>query len=86
MCSQRSWEKFFQRNRFTKEATDWFSIVGQCLFHYVHKPIIRELVGTEEFESYSVESLADHIFRFSLAAIRSPMMMSDAVAAKEALS
>jgi AcrR family transcriptional regulator len=46
-----------------------FSVVGQCLFYRVHRPIARLLVGAEEFDSYSVQSLAEHITRFSLAAI-----------------
>jgi AcrR family transcriptional regulator len=46
-----------------------FSIVGQCLFYYVHKPIIRELVGDAEYESYRIEQIAQHIARFTLAAL-----------------
>lgn len=46
-----------------------FSIVGQCLFYHVHKPIIRELVGPEEYATYDVDLLADHISRFTLAAL-----------------
>ena len=60
-----------------------FSIVGQCLFHYVHKPITRELVGPDEFTEYSVDVLTDHIFRFSLAALSSPMSRSPALSSKE---
>lgn len=46
-----------------------FSIVGQCLFYHVHKAIIRELVGEEEYATYDVERLADHISLFTLAAL-----------------
>jgi hypothetical protein len=48
-----------------------FSIVGQCLFYYVHKPIIKELVGAEEYESYHIDLLADHIAHFTLNSLRS---------------
>lgn len=46
-----------------------FSIVGQCLFYHVHKPIIRELVGSEEYATYNVELLADHIAAFTLSSL-----------------
>ena len=46
-----------------------FSIVGQCLFYHVHKAIIRELVGEEEFATYHVDLLADHVTGFTLAAL-----------------
>ncbi|MBY0586977.1 CerR family C-terminal domain-containing protein [bacterium] len=48
-----------------------FSIVGQCLFYYVHKPIIRELVGDEEYQGYHIDLLADHIARFTLSSLQS---------------
>lgn len=62
-----------------------FSIVGQCLFHYVHRPITSELVGQEEFDSYSVDVLADHIFRFSLASLRSYFSDTVDYSSKEAV-
>jgi len=46
-----------------------FSIVGQVLFYYVHQPIIRLLIGDDEYSRLSVEALADHIANFSLAAM-----------------
>jgi AcrR family transcriptional regulator len=46
-----------------------FSIVGQCLFHRVHKPVVVLLVGEEEYAGYDVELLTDHIAKFSLAAL-----------------
>lgn len=46
-----------------------FSVVGQCLFYRVHRPIARLLVGDAEFDTYDVPKLAEHITRFSLAAI-----------------
>lgn len=46
-----------------------FSIVGQILFYYVNRPIVRLLIGPEAYEQLTVETLADHVTRFSLAAI-----------------
>lgn len=46
-----------------------FSIVGQVLFYYVHQPVIRLLIGNDEYEKLSVKRLADHITDFSLAAM-----------------
>jgi AcrR family transcriptional regulator len=45
------------------------SIVGQCLFHRLHRPIVKLLAGDELYESFSVARLADHVARFSLAAL-----------------
>jgi hypothetical protein len=46
-----------------------FSIVGQCFFHKVARPIVVELVGAEEQAGYDTAVLAEHITRFSLAAL-----------------
>jgi AcrR family transcriptional regulator len=46
-----------------------FSIVGQCIFYKVAGPIISGLFGEEELRSYDAEGLAEHITRFSLAAL-----------------
>jgi AcrR family transcriptional regulator len=47
------------------------SIVGQCLYYRVAGKVVSLLVGSESLEQYySVEQLADHITRFSVAAIR----------------
>lgn len=46
-----------------------FSIVGQCLFHLMAKPIIVLLVGEAEHKAYTLDVLADHIASFSLAAM-----------------
>jgi AcrR family transcriptional regulator len=45
------------------------SIVGQCLFHRVHRPIVKLLAGDRLYESFTVARLAEHITRFSLAAL-----------------
>jgi AcrR family transcriptional regulator len=46
-----------------------FSIVGQCLFYKVHRPIAALLLGTERHGLLNLDLLADHIARFSLAAL-----------------
>ena len=46
-----------------------FSIVGQCLFYYVHRPIAERLTGVDEYRNFSIDRLADHIANFSLAAL-----------------
>jgi TetR/AcrR family transcriptional regulator, regulator of cefoperazone and chloramphenicol sensitivity len=46
-----------------------FSIVGQCLFYYVHRPIAELLIGVDEYRQLSIDRLADHIATFSLTAL-----------------
>jgi TetR/AcrR family transcriptional regulator, regulator of cefoperazone and chloramphenicol sensitivity len=46
-----------------------FSIIGQCVHHALARPIIAELVGEEEYRSFTPERLAEHIAEFSLAAL-----------------
>jgi len=46
-----------------------FSIVGQCLFHRVHWPVVKMMAGEEIFRSFDLARLTDHITRFSLAAL-----------------
>ena len=47
-----------------------FSVVGQCLHYRVAGDVVGMLVGSEELsQHYSLERLADHITRMSLAAI-----------------
>jgi AcrR family transcriptional regulator len=48
-----------------------FSIVGQCLLYRFHRPIGRLLVGDEEYGSYKVEELADHVASFCIHALKS---------------
>ncbi len=53
------------------EAERWlvgFSIVGQVLFYYVHQPIIR-LLMRDATEPPPVTALAEHVTRFTLAAL-----------------
>jgi TetR/AcrR family transcriptional regulator, regulator of cefoperazone and chloramphenicol sensitivity len=46
-----------------------FSIVGQCLFYYIHRPIAELLMGRDEYGALSIDKLADHIADFALAAL-----------------
>jgi AcrR family transcriptional regulator len=46
-----------------------FSIVGQCHFYCSHKPIIRLLVGEDEYQRFDVGALAEHITQFTLRAL-----------------
>jgi AcrR family transcriptional regulator len=47
-----------------------FSIIGQCLHYYHARHVMPLLVGEEEYRSYDVDLLADHVTSFSLAALR----------------
>jgi len=56
----------------TPDAERWLigcSIIGQCLFHKVQKPVIELLMGPEQYGQLTVEILARHITQFSLAGI-----------------
>ncbi len=46
-----------------------FSIVGQCLFYKVHRPIAEVLVGPAGYRQFQTARLAQHITQFSLAAL-----------------
>jgi len=46
-----------------------FSIVGQCLFYKVHRPIAELLLEADSRAMLTIDVLADHIGRFSLAAL-----------------
>jgi hypothetical protein len=46
-----------------------FSIVGQCLFYKVHRPAAELLMGPDNYRKLDLDLLADHIARFSLAAL-----------------
>lgn len=46
-----------------------FSVIGQCLFYRVARPVIANLTGQQSFDKHDAERLAEHIVRFSLAAV-----------------
>lgn len=45
------------------------SIVAQCLFYHQNRPIISLLMGQETFDGLSIDQLAAHVARFTLAAL-----------------
>ena len=47
-----------------------FSIVGQCLFYHFADPVIRNLLGNDEYAALDIDKLADHITQFSLQTIQ----------------
>jgi AcrR family transcriptional regulator len=46
------------------------SIIGQCFYLKIGRPVLSLVVGSEEFQRYDTERLIEHITAFSLAAIR----------------
>lgn len=46
-----------------------FGIVGQCLHYRIAEPIVRLLITPEEFQQNDPAALADHICRWTLAAL-----------------
>jgi len=46
-----------------------FSIVGQCMFHRIHWPVVKLMAGETSFRSLDLTRLTDHISRFCLAAL-----------------
>lgn len=57
-----------------------FSIVGQCLFYYVQRPIVEQLVGPDHYRGLTTDLLADHIANFTLAALVARASTADAAA------
>lgn len=49
-----------------------FSVVGQCLFYRMQEPVAKELVGEAQYATFTVERIAAHIARFTLAALGCP--------------
>jgi len=45
------------------------SIIGQCLYFLYARPIYRGLLGEQKARSLAMDDIADHICRFSLAAL-----------------
>lgn len=46
-----------------------YSVIGQCLFYKMARPVAEGLVGVETFARLDLEFLTDHIAGFSLAAL-----------------
>jgi TetR/AcrR family transcriptional regulator, regulator of cefoperazone and chloramphenicol sensitivity len=46
-----------------------FSVIGQCLYYRMGRPIAERLIGQDSFESLDLDFLTDHITSFCLAAL-----------------
>lgn len=46
------------------------SIVGQCLLYHHSRAVLERLYGPQRYDEAHIQRLADHITRFSLAALR----------------
>ncbi len=46
------------------------SIVGQCLFYHHARPMLERLHPDDSYDADSIDRRAEHIFEFSLAALR----------------
>ncbi len=45
------------------------SIIGQCLYFLYARPVYRRLLGEQKVRSLTIDDIADHICRFSVAAL-----------------
>jgi hypothetical protein len=46
-----------------------FSVIGQCLFYRQNRPITELIFGKDAVAALDLESVSDHVVRFTLAAI-----------------
>jgi TetR/AcrR family transcriptional regulator, regulator of cefoperazone and chloramphenicol sensitivity len=46
-----------------------FSVMGQCLFYRQNRPVAELIFGKTEVSALTVEMVADHVVRFTLAAL-----------------
>jgi AcrR family transcriptional regulator len=46
-----------------------FSIVGQCIYYCQNRPIARLLMGEEDYARLDADAVAEHVTRFTLAAL-----------------
>lgn len=46
-----------------------FSVMGQCLFYRQNRPVAELIFGKESVDALDVASVADHVVRFTLAAL-----------------
>ena len=49
-----------------------FSIVGQCLFYKMNRPVARLLIGEAEFDRLDADRIAEHVIGFTLRALGVP--------------
>lgn len=46
-----------------------FSVIGQCLFYRQNRPVAELIFGKDEVSALSADAVADHVVRFTLAAL-----------------
>jgi len=46
------------------------SVLGQCLYYYRARPVIERMAPQQQFELADVEQIAEHITKFSVAALK----------------
>src|SRR5262245_52082043 len=46
-----------------------FSVIGQCLFYRQNRPVTELIFGKEAVDALTVDAVADHVVRFTLAAL-----------------
>lgn len=54
-----------------------FSIIGQCLFYRIAGDVVEMLATPDDQDHFAIEQLAEHITRFSLAAISGTFRFDD---------
>jgi AcrR family transcriptional regulator len=55
-----------------------FSVIGQCLYYRMGRPIAERLIGPEAFAALDLDFLTDHIASFCLAALGCTPALNDA--------
>jgi len=46
-----------------------FSIIGQCLYYRQNRPVSELIFGKDHLDALTADAVADHVVRFSLAAL-----------------
>lgn len=46
-----------------------FSVIGQCLFYRQNRPVAELIFGKEQVSALTADAVADHVVRFTLAAL-----------------
>ena len=56
-----------------------FSVMGQCLFYRQNRPIAELIFGKDHLDSLTVDMVADHVVRFTLAALGHGSFLAEGV-------
>ena len=54
-----------------------FSIIGQCLFYRIAGEVVEMMAAEDDRNYFAIGQLAEHITRFSLAAISEPSQLGE---------